>query len=158
MIPVKIREIQNRDAKQVAEMLQKEFGDDYKPFHFTESWLLEKIAYPNDLFLVVEKNNKKKGENIIGVIRACLVDIDLAELRNIVVHEEYRGNNIAERLIKQMLALLKKKGMRKVIVRTKAENKPALSLFRKLGFKKEGYFLEHFRRGVDIVQMYKFLE
>ncbi len=153
-----IRKIVNKDAKQAAKLLQQEFGSDYKPFHFTESWLLEKITYPNDLFLVAMEDNKKKDEKIVGVVRACMVDLDLAELRNIVVHKEHRGEKISENLIKEMLALLKKKGMRKVITRTKADNKPALALFRKLGFKKEGYFPEHFRRGVDIVQMYKFLK
>ncbi|MCD6215847.1 MAG: GNAT family N-acetyltransferase [Candidatus Aenigmarchaeota archaeon] len=147
-----IRKIKKSDAKQVAKLLQKEFGPGYKTIRFKERWVVQKIKYPGDRFLVAIDSNQ-----LIGNIRACLIDYDLAELRNIVVAEEWRKKGIGTKLVKEMLKKLKKEKVRKVIIKVIATNKIAINMFKKLGFVKEGHFHNHFRNGEDVIQMCKFL-
>jgi ribosomal protein S18 acetylase RimI-like enzyme len=47
--------------------------------------------------------------------------------------------------------------MRKVLARSKADNEEAISLFGKFGFEQEGYFKEHYRKDIDVVQLSKFI-
>lgn len=95
--------------------------------------------------------------SIAAVVRLTVLDIDLAEIRYLVVSEKSRGRGIASALLKQALSFLKKRGVRKVITRCKASNAAALSLFSSAGFQQEGYFSSHYRKGVDIVQLAVFL-
>src|SRR3989338_7547581 len=97
------------------------------------------------------------GRKLAGVARLSVVELDLAEIRTFPVDESYRGRVIGTRLLKLALALLKEKKMRKAVARTKAGNAAGLALFLSAGFEPEGYFKEHYRKGVDVIQLGKFL-
>lgn len=152
---MKIRLAAAKDAKDVAAIIKKHSQDDYMGYAtFSEKYILEKMK-KNNFFFVAE--DALASGKIIGCIRASIVDIDLAEIRQICVDEQYRKQGIASVLLQTAMDFLKKKKMRKVAARSKADNKEAIRLFEKNGFEKEGYFKEHYRKGIDIVQMAKFL-
>ena len=149
---MKIRLAARKDAKDVAAIIKKHSESDYMGYAtFNEKYILEKMK-KNNFFFVAEDNRK-----IMGCIRASIVDLDLAEIRQTCVDESYREKGVATKLLEHALELLKKKKMRKVAARAKADNAPAIALFEKMGFEKEGYFREHYRKGVDIIQFGKFL-
>ncbi len=149
---MKIETAKINDSRNIADLIQKTFGKDYEPFKIDESGISEKMKDEKNQFIV-----SKEGEKIIGVVRASVEDLDLAELRWLAVEEEYRGKGIGTELIRSALEFLKKKKMRKVVARTKSSDAIATSLFLNLGFEIEGYFRDHFRKGTNIIQFAKFL-
>ncbi|HLD39071.1 MAG TPA: GNAT family N-acetyltransferase [archaeon] len=149
---IKIRIATKKDAKDVAAIIKKHAQQDYMGYAtFSESYIKDKMK-KNNFFIVSEDRDR-----IVGCIRASIVDLDLAEIRTLCVDEEYRKQGIATELIQKTLDLLEKNKMRKIVARAKADNKIAINLFKKSGFDQEGYFREHYRKGIDVVQMSKFL-
>ncbi len=149
---MKIRLAAAKDAKEVAAIIKRHSQSDYMGYvTFNESYIRDKMK-KNNFFFIAEENGKT-----IGCIRASIVDLDLAEIRQICVDESHRNRGIANELLQNAVDLLKKKKMRKVLARSKADNAQAKRLFEKAGFEQEGYFKEHYRKGIDIVQMAKFL-
>lgn len=147
-----IRIAGEKDAKEIAEIIKRHSETDYMGYvTFSGSYVKEKMK-KNNFYFVDEEAGK-----ITGCLRASIVDIDLAEIRTLCVDEPHRRKGIGNSLLGTALKFLKEKNMRKVVVRTKPENKAALSLFKKFGFEQEGHFKEHYRKGVDVVQLSKFI-
>ncbi len=148
---MKIRIATKKDAKAVAEIIKRHFETDYMGFaNFDERYIKEKMK--KDAFFVAEDDGK-----IIACIRLAIVDIDLADIRTLCVDKEFRGKGIAQTLLDETVTFLKERKMRKLIARVKSDNKQAITLFERNGFKQEGYFREHYRKGIDVVQLYRFL-
>ena len=150
MRDVKIRPASKEDSKEIADIIKRHFEEDYMGFaSFDEKYIKEKMK--KDGFFVAADNE------IIGVIRISFVDIDLAEIRALCVDKEFRKKGIAQMLLDTAIISMKEKNMRKIIARTKSDNSVAIRFFQENGFKKEGYFKEHYRKNIDVVQLYRFL-
>ena len=148
---MKIRLAAAGDARDIADVIKRNSQEDYMGYvTFDYQYIKDKMK--KDFFFVVEDYEK-----IIGCIRISIVELDLAEIRTLCVDEEYRKQGIATKLLDQAIGFLAEKSMRKIVARSKADNKIAINLFKKFGFEQEGYFREHYRKGIDIVQMAKFL-
>ena len=141
-----------KDSEEVAAIIKRHAQDDYMGYAtFNDTYIKVKMK-KNNFFFVAEDSDK-----IVGCIRASIVDLDLAEIRTLCVDEGYRKKGLATELLQEALKLLREKKMRKVAARSKADNTEVIRLFEKAGFEKEGYFREHYRKGIDIIQMGKFL-
>ncbi len=148
---MQIRPAEKNDAKAIAEIIKRHFATDYMGFPtFDESYIKNKMK--NDWFLVAES-----GDKIIGCIRLALVDFDLADIRTLCVDKEFQRKGIGQSLLNEGLKLMSSKKMRKIIARVKADNINGIKFFEKSGFEQEGYFREHYRKGIDVVQFYRFL-
>lgn len=139
------------DAEAIANLVQESLGEDF-PKNVSASLVKEKLKDKKDVFVLAAA-----GGRIVGVSRASYEDADLAEIRWLAVEKEYRNNGIGTRLVEKMLGNLKEKGKRKVTARVRADSAIPISIFSKLGFEREGYFREHYRKGVDIIQFGKIL-
>ncbi|GEM_PF-2133849 len=157
----KIRLANEQDAVVIADIIKKHYEEDYMGFvTFNEGYVKGKMK-KNNFYFVAEIEKQTDGTpvlEIVGCLRASVVDIDLAEIRNICIEERFRNQGIATQLLDTALALLKEKKMRKVLARTIAWNDKALRFFKSFGFEQEGLFKEHYRKGIDVVQLYKFLK
>ena len=141
-----------KDSEEVAAIIKRHAQDDYMGYAtFNDTYIKDKMK-KNNFFFVAEDSDK-----IVGCIRASIVDLDLAEIRTLCVDEGYRKKGLATELLQEALKLLREKKMRKVAARSKADNTEVIRLFEKACFEKEGYFREHYRKGIDIIQMGKFL-
>src|SRR3989344_2618583 len=142
----KIRLAQEKDAVSIADIIKKHYEEDYMGYvTFNENYVKEKMKR-NNFYFVAEID-----DNVIGCLRASVVDIDLAEIRNICVEERYRNQGIATQLLEAAMQLLKEKKMRKIVARTIAWNDKALKFFKSFGFEQEGLFKEHYRKGIDVI-------
>ena len=147
---MQIRLANKNDAKEIADIIKRHFEEDYMGFaSFGEKYIKEKMK--KDKFFVASDNG------IIGVIRISFVDIDLAEIRALCVDKEFRKKGIAQMLLDTSIDFMKEKKMRKIIARTKSDNSVAIKFFQENGFKQEGYFKEHYRKGIDVIQLSRFL-
>ena len=147
-----IKKAKTDDSKEIANLIQRYLGKDYKPFKFTKEMIEEKIKDKKNTFYISTDKNK-----VIGVLRSSLEDIDLTDLRWWVVEKSYRNKKIGTKLLKFALKDMKKKKIRKVIARTKVNSSESIRILLRLGFYIEGYFKEHYRKCVDIIQFAKFL-
>ncbi len=148
---MEIRLATEKDAKAVADIIKRHSKDDYMGYvTFDDRYIREKMK-KNNFYFVADDNG------VIGCTRASIVDLDLAEIRTLCVDEAHRRKGLASQLLEKTIELLREKKMRKIVARTKADNKESLALFEKFGFEKEGFFKEHYRKGIDIVQLSSFL-
>ena len=154
---MKIKLAAAKDAKEISAIIKRHAQSDYMGYAtFNDTYIKDKMKKNNFFFVAIIKD-EKGAERVIGCIRASIVDLDLAEIRTLCVDEEHRRQGVAVQLLETALDFLKKKNMRKIAARSKADNANAIKLFQKAGFEQEGYFKEHYRKGIDIVQMAKFL-
>ncbi len=138
-----------KEASGIAKILQKKYGKHYKPTKFTPQFVKERLRRKNVFYVIAVENNK-----IVGTIRATIIDIDLAEFR----HEVFPNLEIGKSLIEKMLFILKKKRMRKIVARTISTDRLENKIYKNLRFRKEGYFKDHYRKGMSILQYAKFLK
>jgi len=139
------------DAEAIAKIVQENLGGDFVR-KISASLVKEKLKDRKDVFVLAVA-----GEKIIGVSRASYEDEDLAEIRWLAVEKEFRNSGIGTKLVEKTIESLKEKGKRKVTARVKASSAIPLEIFSSLSFEKEGYFKEHYRKGVDIIQFGKIL-
>lgn len=148
---MKIRLSSKSDAKAIADIIKRHFESDYMgSANFDDKYIRGKMK--KDAFFVAEESEK-----IVGCTRISFVDIDLAEIRTLCIDKEYRQKGIAQELLDESIKLLRERKMRKLIARIKSGNKEAAALFEKNSFRQEGYFREHYRKGIDVVQFCRFL-
>ena len=147
---MKIRSANKDDAKEIANIIKRHFEEDYMGFaSFGEKYIKEKMK--KDKFFVASDNG------VMGCLRISFVDIDLAEIRALCVDKEFRKKGIAQMLLDTSIDFMKEKKMRKIIARTKSDNSVAIRFFQENGFKQEGYFKEHYRKNIDVIQLSRFL-
>ena len=147
-----IRLAQIEDAPGISSLLKSYAESENITGDLSPRRIREKLAFKDDFFLVTGQ------ENIVGVIRLSLIDLDLAEIRYLVVAPEKRKSGIGSALLKEALSFLENREMRKVITRCKSTNEVALTIFEKNGFEKEGHFRSHYRHGIDIIQLCLFIK
>lgn len=105
-------------------------GDD----KFIEKYLGDFIK--KGIFYVAEENSE-----IVGFISAQITLGKELWIDMIVVRNEHRGKGIGTKLIKFVLPLAKRKGMKMVFLDAPAFNKKTLRFYKKIGLKKEKKFI-----------------
>lgn len=152
VLETKFRLAKAEDVEEIAKIVQENLGGEFAPKKISASLVKEKLKDRKDVFVLAETKGK-----IVGVSRATFEDVDLAEIRWLAVSKECRNNGVGTRLVEKTMKLLKDKGKRKITARVRANSMIPIKIFSALGFEKEGYFKEHYRKGVDIVQFGKIL-
>ncbi|HWB20631.1 MAG TPA: GNAT family N-acetyltransferase, partial [Phycisphaerales bacterium] len=70
----------------------------------------------------------------IGMIGVRNTSADVAEIRRLRVHNDFRRRGIGSRLMEQAISFCKHHGYLKVVLDVRVERGPAISLFEKFGF------------------------
>lgn len=140
------------DAEAIAKVVHENLGGEFVPKKISSSLVKEKLKDKKDIFVVAVLDGA-----VIGISRASFEDVDLAEIRWLAVSKEFRNNGAGTKLVEKTIEILRKLGKRKVTARVKATSAIPIEIFSKLGFEKEGYFREHYRKGVDIIQFGKLI-
>lgn len=94
------------------------------------------ISFP--VVIVHEPDQRVAGYIIYWQIR------DEVQITNIALHPDFRGRGIAETVLTVILKEVRGKGATFVTLEVRSSNTPAVSLYRKLGFKvlgtRKGYY------------------
>ncbi len=149
---IKISKAGSKDSDKIAGLIQNHLGRDYKPLRITKEIIEEKMKERGNGFFVA-----KDGNRVVGTIRYSVKDLDLVDLRWLVVEDVHRYKGIGTELLNTALKELKKRRMRKVVARIMSDSKEPITVFLKGGFQIEGYFREHYRKGTDIIQFSRFI-
>lgn len=164
-----IRSAKVSDAKELLSMMRRVMSE--SPWLVTEADEIPRKLSVERKF--VEGHLKSKNSQLLvavdgnGKIIGSLGGDGGSRRRNkhlltigIVVLKECRGHGIGVALMKEMLKKAKKAGIEKVRLSVNANNRIAIALYRKLGFKLEGRFKHEIKVGkkyFDTLEMAKFI-
>ncbi len=141
-----IRKAEERDLQEIQEMSQKliEYENEIieKPYMVRLDWSLsrdgkeyfEKAIKENSIFVA------QIQENIAGYIFFYTENQknheteQLAEIENLFVKKEYRGNGIGKKLLDTAKYIIRKQNIKYVKLNTLADNKRAIDIYKRSGF------------------------
>lgn len=149
---IEFRLAKAEDAEAISRIVQENLGEEFVPRKISAALVKEKLKDKKDVFVLASA-----GGRLVGVSRASFEDEDLAEIRWLAVSKDCRNSGIGTKLVEKTIGALKEKGKRKVTARVKTISAVPIEIFSRLGFEREGYFKEHYRKGVDIIQFGKLL-
>jgi len=90
-----------------------------------------------------------RGGKVLGFIscdKHTGQEVHIAHISPIVVHSGRHGRGIGSELMRFMLARLKEEGIKRVELVVNSDNRKALRLFRKFGFRREATLKKHAKR------------
>lgn len=97
------------------------------------------LSYIHDSDVIVNKDNGK----LVGVT-VLIKSKDVFEIKNVSVHDDYRGKGIAKAMINEAMRLAKKSGAKVIEVGTGNSSLSQLEFYQKCGFRMykivPGYF------------------
>ena len=85
-----------------------------------------------------------KDERVVGYVGSQSV-LGESDMMNVAVHPDYRRQGIAEKLVNELAAALKKRGNHCLSLEVRASNEPAQKLYEKLGFRQVGRRPNYYR-------------
>jgi RimJ/RimL family protein N-acetyltransferase len=138
MVKVKIRRATEEDREILLEWRNDEevrrqsFTTEIIPAETHNEWFAKVLSSKNTLLLMAQDLKKKP----IGQVRFDLDPVQGEVLVNISIAKGSRGKGISEEVLRTALSYLKKeRSFLKVIALVKAQNRPSLQMFERVGFK-----------------------
>lgn len=148
-----IRRMTIEDVPAVVEIEKECFSLPWSERSFEDS-----VSRDDTIFLVCEENEDSlqglveksqiqgaRGAVIIGYIGMYL-SFDEASVTNVAISPVFRKRGYGEQLVTEAKAAAKNAGAEYIFLEVRASNKPAISLYKKLGFEELGVrkkFYEH---------------
>ncbi len=127
---MKIREMTIKDCDRVSKIEKATFSMPWSRDNFEGSILQENYC------LLVAVSDEDEND-ILGYCCFYYV-LDEAEIPNVCVREDMRGQGIAFDMMKELIFRAKKLDVKDMFLEVRAGNEPAKALYSKLGFKDVG--------------------
>ena len=134
---ISIEKFNISDLKQIKENLETEFDN------FWNSNILEKELNSDTSFYLCCKLDSE----IVGFAGITIV-LDTAELNNIVIRKDKRGNGYSTLLLKELIKIAKYHNCTKFNLEVASNNEIAINLYKKFGFKQVGTRTNYYK-GID---------
>jgi putative acetyltransferase len=134
---VPLRQFQEKDGPQVKELVNsilfKEFSLSSKVYQLDDLDSISK-AYngPRDIFYVLEEDNK-----IVGTVGVKEDTKQVALLRRMYIHNNYRGRGYGSLLINAAIDFCKNNNYRQIVFRSTNQMQDAISLCLRKGFSEQ---------------------
>ena len=130
------------DFEKIENNLQKDFDD-----FWNTNILRQELENSNCRYLVAKENNE-----IIGFV-GVLLNIDQAEIMNIVVKKDKRGLGIGKKLLKEIIELVKKNNLSKITLEVNSKNEAAKKMYENIGFEVIGIRKKYYNNVDDAIIM-----
>lgn len=114
---------------------------------WTEAQFWSELAADNRYFIAALEDDR-----LVGYADLYLNPPE-AEIQTIAVHPEAQGGGIGTELLTSMFAAAIAGGCSRILLETRADNAPAISLYEKHGFVLNGRRPNYYALGVDAVLM-----
>ena len=115
------------DLEIIAKNLEKDY-DNFWNYNILKNELLNSAS----IYLCCKVDNK-----IVGFAGITII-LDIAELNNIVIKKDYRGNGLSSILLKKLIDIAKSKNCKQFNLEVSCLNQPAIKLYKKFGFNQVG--------------------
>jgi len=126
---MRIRKAHLEDIKSIKEMNEISLTSHHSVVYFLKNLETTLVAI-----------NKRK---IVGYVMALGENI-----LNLVVHPKFRGIDVGKKLVEEVMGKSKK-----LLLRTRENNRDALNFFKKLGFKEVRRIERYYRNGDNAIEM-----
>jgi len=134
---LKIRGFKRGDLSELSSIEKASFKDPYP------SALILTLSRMNpEHFLVAEASGRP-----VGYVSALVEPGGVVHLFSLAVHPEYRKLGVARSLLKALIGKLKAGGFSRLILEVRVSNRPAITLYRSLGFKSAGRIPSYYEDG-----------
>ncbi len=140
---VRIRRFVPADLDAVLELERATFGSSA----YRREAFLELARPPSGLLLVGER-----GGRIAGYV-AAFKSGARAELVSLAVGRRHRRSGIGAALIRRALRELARRGVRKVELMVRVDNRAAIRFYQRLGFRRAGSLAGYYEDGCDGLRM-----
>ena len=137
---IKIEKMNLNHLNELQEILISDF-DDFWSF----STLKEEVENENSSYIIGKINNE-----IIGFAGLKKI-FDQADIMNIVIKKTYRNQGIGTLLLENLIFLAKDLNILNLFLEVNEQNKPAIHLYEKLGFKKLGVRKKYYNNNNGII-------
>ncbi len=137
---IKIEKMNLNHLNELQEILISDF-DDFWSF----STLKEEVENENSSYIIGKINNE-----IIGFAGLKKI-FDQADIMNIVIKKTYRNQGIGTLLLENLILLAKDLNISTLFLEVNEQNKPAIHLYEKLGFKKLGVRKKYYNNNNGII-------
>lgn len=128
---IEIKTVDIRDLREIYEIELMSFPCEAYPFKlFLFYYILSK-----DLFIVAKCINR-----VIGYVIAVIeykYGMKLGHIISIAVHPLYRRIGVGTELMRAVEERLRKQGIKKIYLEVRVSNRPAINLYKKLGYRIE---------------------
>lgn len=142
-----IKDMQLNDLEKIKENLQEEF-DNFWTYNILKSELENPLSH-----YIVAVNEKNE---IIGYAGIWQPD-DEAHITNIVTKKIYRNKKIGTRMLEELLKIAKNRQIKDITLEVNANNKIAISLYKKYNFKEIGLRKKYYHNIDDAIIMTLYL-
>jgi ribosomal-protein-alanine N-acetyltransferase len=131
-----IKILSKEDINCILELFSSDFEDGWNKNQLSSS-------FDSGLFLCVGAFDNEK---LVGVICASS-SIDTADIESVVVKKEFRRKGIASLLINELINLLEKENITKILLEVRESNLKAISLYKKHNFKEISVRKKYYANG-----------
>lgn len=95
----------------------------------------------------------EKTGRVAGYVGCWVID-DEAQITNVAVHPDYRGQGISRRLLENLIAVIRERGAERLTLEVRPSNTAALNLYTSLGFVDCGRRPHYYEDGEDAIIMW----
>lgn len=140
-----IKKMELSDLNIIKNILESDF-DDFWNFNI----LKNELQNSNSYYIILKLNSE-----IIGFAGITII-LDIAELNNIVIKKNYRGNGYSKIILEYLINYSKTHNCTKFNLEVSSKNNIAINLYENYGFKKVG-FRKNYYKNSDAILYTKFL-
>ena len=137
---IEVYKMSLNDLENIKEILISDFDD-----FWNYSTFKEELSNANSYYLVAKSDNEILGFAGIKTV------LDEADIMNIVVKKSKRKLGIGSLLLKNIIELCKKLNVSTLFLEVNEKNLPAISLYKKFGFKEIGFRKNYYKENNAIV-------
>ncbi len=124
---ITIRKLREEDIEPISRIEAASFSMPWSPKDFADL-----LSRPYCTYLVAEIDGTVVGS--CGMTNSC----NEGNIDNVVVAEEYRGKGIAQKLLRELIALGEAEGVEAYTLEVRVSNAAAIHVYEKMGFVSEG--------------------
>lgn len=124
---LRITEMEPQDVAEVGLLERQIFS-----VPWSEKGFLDSLQLPDTLYLVV-----REKERLVGYC-GLFQSFDEADITNVAVAPGDRGRGVGRRMLEELLDRGRARGICRYTLEVRVSNKPAIHLYRKLGFESVG--------------------
>lgn len=140
---IEIEKMNKSHLEEIKENLETEF-DDFWNYNI----LKEELSSSNSKYIVAIS----KGE-VIG-FAGIKFALDQADIMNIVTRKDYRNKGVGTLLLNKLISICKEFKAKSIFLEVNEDNRPAIKLYEKIGFKSVGIRKNYYKDKNGIVMSY----
>ncbi|UUV19230.1 GNAT family N-acetyltransferase [Fusobacteria bacterium ZRK30] len=140
---MKFLEIEAKDKKYIEQIIEVE-KEVFGVSGGVDEWILKPIIRYGKVFVLVIE------DEVIGIAE-YIRDFDGDEifLYGLSIKKEYRKCGYGKKLLEESVKVFRENKIKKIGLTVSLENKPAIELYKKLGFKMKEMLKDEYGKGVD---------